>query len=340
MNIIKIINPGFLTTIQDNGRIGYQQFGVPISGAMDLYSLQLANILVDNEKNEACLEMTMIGSQIEFYNDTAIAITGANMNPEINFIKINMYETIYVKKGDVLRMSGAKDGARAYLSISGGFDIPKVLGSKSTYLRGKIGGYKGRKIERDDEIKIKEINQLIQKRSIPKYLIPEYKHSQNIGVIFGPEDESFTKEGIKTFLNSEYIISNKFDRMGYKLEGPSINHKEKPDIISMGITLGTIQVPGNGKPMIMLSDKQTTGGYTRIANVITTDIPKLGQLKAGDKIRFYEVDLTDAQGLLKEKEDEIDNLIKLFDEEKKAEVRCFLIKVNGVNYDVSIKEIK
>lgn len=339
MNIIKIINPGFLTTIQDNGRIGYQQFGVPISGAMDIYSLQLANILVDNDKNEACLEMTMIGAQIEFNFDTAISITGANMSPEINFIKINMYETIYVKKGDVLRMSNAKDAARSYLSISGGFDIPKVLGSKSTYLRGKIGGYKGRKIKFGDEIVINEKHELPISKRIPLNMKPNYKNFETIRVIQGPEEEAFKSKGIKTFFENVYIITNQSDRMGYKLKGKKIKHRTKPDIISAGISLGTIQVPGNGQPMVMLQDKQTTGGYTRIANVITVDIPVFGQLKAGDKIKFEKIELLDAQKLSIKKENEIDNLINAFKREGKEGTRCFSMLINGVKYNVTIDEI-
>lgn len=339
MNTIKVINPGVLTTIQDCGRIGFQQYGIPISGAMDLLSLQLANILVDNDKNEACLEMTMVGPTIEFNFNTSIAITGADMMPQINGNSVRMYETIYIKSGDVLKFSTAKSGFRSYLSVQGGFDIPKVIGSKSTYIRGKIGGYEGRKLKNEDEIKINKISKLASKRKIPYHMISEYKQKEIIRVILGPEEESFSKLGLKTFLNSEYEISNQFDRMGYKLNGPKIDHKTKPDIISTGITLGTIQVSGNGQPMVMLSDKQTTGGYTRIANVITIDIQKFGQLKSGNKIKFEKIELKKAQKLFIEQQKKIQELIDVFKKVNDRNVKYYSISVNNKKYNVTLEKL-
>ena len=338
MNQIRIIQPGILTTIQDLGRYGFQQYGVPISGAMDSYSLKLANILVGNDINEACLEITMIGPSIEFNHNTAIAITGANITPKVNGNKVNMYETIYVKPGDILTFGELISGFRTYLSILGGFDVRVIMGSKSTYTRGNIGGYKGRKLAKEDIIKVNAVNKIVAKRKIPDYLIPKYSQEETIRVILGPEDASFTDDGIKTFLNSEFIVSDNFDRMGYKLNGPKIEHKSKADIISTGISIGTIQVPGNGQPIVMLSDKQTTGGYTRIANVITTDISKFGQMKSGDKIKFEKIELKDAQALLLKQQKDLNELIELFNQVENGRLKHYLVTVNNKEYNVIIEE--
>ncbi len=344
MSYLKIKNPGLLTTIQDFGRIGYQQYGVPVAGAMDSYAMQLANILVGNDRNDAVIEMTFVGPEIEFNLNTTIAITGADMSPNINGSLIEMYKTINVNKGDILKFNAVKQGCRAYLSICGGLDIPNIMESKSTYLRANIGGFEGRKLRVGDEIYVKARKNVrrVNTREIPKELIPQYKNEVAARVILGPEDKRFTNQGIETFFEDEYKITNQSDRMGYRLDGKKIEHKDGADIISGGIALGAIQVPGHGQPIIMMADRQTTGGYTKIANVISVDIPYLAQLKPGDKIKFKETTLDEAHKLIKQREEKLTKLIHDFKNsavENNGDIKNLNIKFKGKNFNVSVQEI-
>ncbi len=300
--VFEVLWPGPLATIQDLGRFGYQQYGVPVSGAMDGLALRIANRLLDNDECAAGLECTLLGPKLKFLNDTPIAITGGDLAPLLNNHPLPMWEVVQVQKGDILSWRGMRNGCRAYLSIAGGIDIPVVLGSRSTYLRSRIGGLEGRALRTGDVLKSvpvssEKLEHLIG-RKVPKELIPEYKSFEEIRVILGPQSNHFPEESIATFLNSEYAITPESDRMGYRLEGPEIRHKGKADIISDGIPLGAVQVPGNCKPIVLMVDRQTTGGYTKIATVITPDISKLGQMKPGDKIRFREVSLAQGHQLL------------------------------------------
>lgn len=299
MASIKIVKPGLLTTIQDLGRFGYQKYGMPVAGAMDSYSLMLANNLVGNRPNEACLEATAIGPEIEFEHKTYIAICGADMQPLINGVKAEMYSTILINSGDVLSFDGLRNGFRTYISFAGGIDIPIIMGSKSTYLRGKIGGYNGRALQAGDNLRIFEISQRIAIKKTPFEQIPIYSDNLTLRIIPGPEANRFTVNGLATFLNSTYTLSNECDRMGYRLDGDKIEHKLSPDIISSGIAFGTIQVPAHGQPIIMMADRQTTGGYARIANVISSDLPYLAQLQPGDTVNFEEVRMAQAMDLVR-----------------------------------------
>ncbi len=343
---LKVNNPGLLTTIQDFGRIGYGKYGIPRAGAMDELSLQLANILVGNDRYEAALEITLIGPEIEFYDNLIIAITGGNITPKINGKVIDMYSTIYVNRGDVLSFGNRVDGCRAYLALSGGFKVEEVMGSKSSYLRGSIGGYKGRRIMAGDSLAASGDKgyKYIGVRRIPKDFIPKLSNKYTARVIMGPEDDRFTDDGIKTFLNSQYILSNQYDRMGYRLNGAKIQHINGADILSGGITFGAIQVPGHGEPIIMMADRQTTGGYTKIANVISVDLPYLAQLKAGDKVNFKVVTVDKAQRLIRQREERIIEIVKGFEEDglkisvKKS--RNFVIAVNDKKFIVGIQELE
>jgi antagonist of KipI len=287
---IKILKAGLQTTVQDNGRWGYQQFGMPVAGAMDVYSLQLANKLVNNDLNEACLEVTIDGPRIEFESDTYISICGANMQAQINKASVEMFKALHVKNGDVLSFKGLISGCRTYIAFSGGIQVPKVMGSKSTYLRGKLGGFKGRELKSGDELEIGAYNNP-KIKEIGSDEIPEFKDCYTARIIAGPEAEFFTLKGLETFLYTEYTLSQQCDRMGYRLSGAKIEHKSKVEIISSGIAFGTIQVPSHGEPIIMMADRQTTGGYPRIACVVSADLPYIAQLKPGDKLRFKEVKL-------------------------------------------------
>lgn len=296
---ITVLNPGLLTTVQDGGRVGYQQFGVSVSGVMDPRAMKIANILVGNEENEAVLECTMMGPQLRFNVPNVIAITGGDLGPTLDGQPVATYAAFQVQAGQTLRFTGLRTGCRAYIAFAGGLDIPLVMGSRSTYLKAKIGGLKGRKLEKDDEIAFRAPNpdvlNLVQRRIAPEVTA---RREYAVRVLLGPQDDMFTQAGIDTFLGQTYTVTNEFDRMGCRMEGPEIEHKNGGDIISDGIAFGAVQVPTAGKPIIMLADRQTTGGYTKIATVITADFRIIGQLKGGDQVRFVKTSIENAQDAL------------------------------------------
>jgi len=300
MSSISVINPGILTTIQDSGRYGYQELGIPVSGAMDDYNYRLANILVGNDLDEAVLETTYFGPMIKFNEDLNIAITGADMTAKINGTDAPMYETIHVKSGDTLQFGKLKEGIRGYIAFGGQIDVPVVNGSKSTHLKTKMGGIDGRALKAKDEIKIiKNKNKTMRK--IPEKYIPKISRFNILRVVLGPQDDYFTEKGIHDlFRSGGYQVTKEFDRMGIRLKGTSIEHKETADIISDGTNFGSIQVPANGQPIILVADRQTTGGYTKIGTVITPDLHKLAQMQFLDKVLFDEVSVEEAEKATKE----------------------------------------
>ena len=296
---ITVLNPGLLTTVQDQGRVGYQQFGVSVSGVMDPRSAALANIIAGNDQGEAVLECTMMGPQLQFDKANVIAITGGDLGPTLDGKAIPSYRAVAVKAGQVLKFAGPKAGCRAFIAFAGGLDIPLTMGSRSTYMKAKIGGFQGRKLEKGDIIGFRAPVDTLP-RMADRALRPEFspKPVYALRVVMGPQDDYFTDAGIATFLSETYTVTPEFDRMGCRLDGPVIAHKDGGDIISDGIAFGAIQVPSAGTPIIMLGDRQTTGGYTKIAAVITADFRILAQLKAGDKVRFVQVPVEYAQYLL------------------------------------------
>ena len=296
---ITVLNPGLLTTIQDQGRIGYQQFGVSVSGVMDPRSASLANILVGNDEKEAVLECTMMGPHLQFNQANCIAITGGDLMPTLDGKPIPNYTAVKVEAGQVLKFTMPKTGCRAFIAFAGGLDIPEVMGSRSTYMKAKIGGVEGRKLAKDDVIGFRAPKAELKNmnfRSMASEFVPRKEYT--VRVVLGPQDDYFTDAGIQTFLSEVYSVTAEFDRMGCRLEGAVIQHKEGGDIISDGIAFGAIQVPSSGQPIIMLGDRQTTGGYTKIANVISADFRILAQLKQGDKVRFEKVSVKAAQDAL------------------------------------------
>lgn len=296
---------GCFTTIQDLGRWGSQSQGFCISGVMDHFALKVANLLIGNNLGEACLEMTFNGVEIQFKGANIISITGADMLPEINHTSIQQWKTISINSGDILTIKSARSGLRTYLSIKGGFDVPIVLGSKSTTPRERIGGFMGRAIKKGDIIKT---NSNFNNQKELKYFqlkdqyIPKYDSKiKKIRVVNGPYGENFTEKGIRTFYNSLFLVSTDIDRTGYRLEGPLIEHKVDADrLISGAMVTGAIQVPGSGKPIILTAERRTHGGYPAIATVATVDLPIIAQSKPGDKFKFKLIDLAEAQDLLKQ----------------------------------------
>lgn len=344
MTIIKILKPGMYTTIQDEGRYNYQKSGMSVAGAMDQFSLRVANILVGNKEDEACIEATLMGPEIKFLGETMIAITGANLVPKINNMAIDMWCGVKVSDGDVLSFGTLKSGCRIYIAMANGIDVPEVMGSKSTYVKGKVGGFEGRVLKAGDEINIGSLanNNFIGILKLPTKFIPCYKEDNIVRVVMGPQDDYFTTEGISTFLNCPYEVTNEADRMGYRLSGTKISHKAGADIISDGITMGSIQVPGHGAPIIMMADRQTTGGYTKIATIITSDINIVGQLKPGDRIRFKSIDIVEAHKIYRKYMNDFHEIrecvVKL--SSNTMNTKNFKVRVNNKEFEVSVEEIK
>jgi len=344
MTIMKILKPGMYTTIQDIGRYNHQKSGMSVSGAMDQFSLRVANILVGNMDSEACLETTLFGLKIKFEGDALIALTGANLMPKINNKDIDMWSGVKVLDGDELSFETAKSGCRTYIAIAQGIDVPAVMGSKSTYVKGKVGGFEGRMLKAGDEIKIGCAGKVdfTNIKRLPIELIPSYNKDNVVRVILGPQDDYFTEEGVNTFLDCEYQVTSEADRMGYRLSGPKIDHKASADIISDGITMGSVQIPGDGAPIIMMADRQTTGGYTKIATIITPDINIVGQLKPGDNVRFKLIDIEEAHRIYKKYMKDFDSI-----RETVANSGCnttieekLKVRVNNKEYEVIVQEIK
>ena len=310
MEILEVIQPGLYTTVQDRGRFGYLQFGIPLSGVMDVYAYQVSNLLVGNEINAAVLEATVIGPVLNILEDGVMAITGADLSAHLNDSPFPLWESVAVKKGDKVSFKMPKKGCRAYIAVGGGIDVPLVMGSRSTYVVGKIGGIEGRPLVAKDLIG-KGKNFGIPGRRVPPEFIPVYSNSPTLRVLLGPQDNYFS-EGVQIFLDSEFKISTKADRIGYRLEGPVIPHKEgvEKSIISEPGIPGGVQVPADGQPIIFLLE-QTVGGYTKIASVISTDIGLVGQAKTGDRVRFKSVGLGEAYRLVAEERERIEKLINL-----------------------------
>lgn len=292
---IMFLNGGLLTTVQDAGRRGYQRYGLGVSGAVDVHAYIYANILVGNTHNEAVLEATLLGPAMEFTSPAVIAITGGDLSPMRNGAPLPMYRAVQMNKGDILSFGTPKSGCRAYISFAGGLAITPIMGSRSTYIKADLGGYEGRKLNKGDEIAFRKPG-LTPPNLEWRVMEPDtFSGNYTVRVLMGPQEEKFTAKGIETFLGSAYSVSNDFDRMGYRLQGPKIEHVTDGNIITDGITFGAIQVPDSGNPIIMLSDRQTTGGYAKIASVINVDMPMVAQCKAGDTLRFVKTDIDTAQ---------------------------------------------
>jgi len=306
MKLFRVIKPGFFTTVQDLGRHGFLKHGVPISGAMDDFSLQLANMLVGNNLGDACLEITMLGPELEALHDVQIAVAGGDISVQINEQDAQMWQTLRVKTGDVVSLGKIRAGCRSYLSVRGGVNVPMVLGSRSTYVRCEMGGIQGRQLKAGDEIEGFDIVQPLGFRlSMPRDLVPDFGVEANVRVILGPQLDSFTEKGVETFLSNPYMVTIEADRMGYRLEGPTIERGELVDTVSEAILPGAVQVPASGKPIITMRDAQTTGGYPKIAAVISSDMHGLGQVKPNNWVRFRGTTLSEAHSALVEYDDKI-----------------------------------
>ncbi|MFO7888698.1 MAG: biotin-dependent carboxyltransferase family protein, partial [Eubacteriales bacterium] len=338
----RILENGLFSTMQDLGRFGYQSKGITVSGAMDQISLRLANILVGNDENFPCIEMTLKGEKILFESDAVIAITGADMSFKINGKNIEINKTIFINAGDILDSGFSQNKKLAYLAIKGGFKIKKVLGSYSTFLRAKIGGYKGRRLLKGDLIEFPDLEESFSKTiSVDKSIIKDVYSDKKIRFTYSSEKNRFTQSGLKTFTDSSYKIENDSDRMGYRFSGNTIEHKTDGDIISGGINFGTIQVPGNGNPIVMMADRQTTGGYTKIGQVILADLPYLAQKKPQESVKFEAIDSKEAVKLWIDINKNIEswkNNIE-YNSHKLKTCKRYTIRINNKSYNIKAMEV-
>jgi antagonist of KipI len=284
--VISVVRPGLLSTIQDEGRPGHLAFGVPLAGAMDADAFALANLLAGNATGEAAIEMTLLGGAFRFEAGAYVGIAGADMQASLDGEPVPGGSAFPVPPGGVLAFSSALSGCRTYLAVRGGIDVPPFLGSRSTYTRGAVGGLHGRPLAAGDRIPVGEATSPPPPRAVPARELPRYESGISLRVLLGPQDDRFAPEGLAAFLGSAYSVTNRNDRMGYRLEGPAIRHRGGPDIVSDALLPGAVQVPGSGMPIVMTADAHTVGGYAKIAAVIAADLPKLAQARRGDVVRF------------------------------------------------------
>jgi len=303
METLKITDSGLLTTVQDLGRYGYQRYGIAVGGVMDAFSARIANRLVGNAENDAVLETTLKGIDFEFTADCIFSITGGKCPVTWNEKPIELWRSYRAKSGDRIDMGICQEGVRNYLAFSGGIDVPVVLKSRSTNLRANFGGFQGRDIKMHDVLRVFPRN--LPELTLLKFredLRPRYPKDVRIRVILGQQSDCFTEKGIRTFLDGPYTITPDTDRIGMRLLGKKVAHKTSADIISDGITFGAIQIIGNGQPVVLMADRQTAGGYTKIGNVITADLCKLAQALQGTKVFFEAVTVEEALAVLQEQD--------------------------------------
>lgn len=298
---LRVVAPGLMTTLQDFGRTGYQRLGIPVSGALDAVSLRAANMLVGNPQGTGALEIAYQGPTLAIEADSVrVAFAGGSAPVEVvpeqgasGARRVPPLQSIRLTKGQILRIGALSGSAVGYLAVEGGFDIPPALGSQSTYTRAGLGGLHGRALRQGDLLPLKhEHAEERQECMLPSL---DLAAPRRFRVVLGPQDDYFTNEGKRTLLESVYTVTPASDRMGMRLAGPLLEHAKGFNIVSDGIAPGSIQVPGNGLPIVLLADRQTTGGYPKIATVISADMPALGRLTPGAKVTFAAVDIAAAE---------------------------------------------
>lgn len=303
---VTVLRPGLSGTFQDCGRHGHQHLGIPVGGAMDLRAHQLANLIAGNDRDLATLEITLVGPTLQFNSAAVIAMAGANLSPSLNGVAVALGRPLVVQPGDILSFGERRDGVRCYLAWHGGIALPSVLGSQSTYLRGGLGGFHGRALMKGDVLPLNRplradtLESLAADLNAMSIYLPSTLANNprtRLRVMRGPHTELFTDEAFHALLNSPYRIANESDRMGYRLQGPTLPLKESRQLLSEGVSLGSIQVPADGLPIVLMADRQSIGGYPKIGHIATVDLPQLAQRMPGEEIQFQEISLAQAQQL-------------------------------------------
>ena len=290
MSALLVEAPGLFTTVQDLGRVGFGPIGVSASGAADPISLRIGNRLVGNSEGAAALEMTLVGGTFTFERAAIIAVTGADFGPSLDGVALPMWTSIKIREGQTLKFGPSRSGARAYLCVQGGIAVELFLGSASTHVLSGLGGFEGRALRKGDRVELGATNSLFRKRVLSPKVLENLQPRKVIRITDGPQRDWFAEPAWKTLCGNTFRVSEQSNRMGIRLEGPPIQLEASREMITEGVSLGAIQVPPSGHPIILFVEQQTTGGYPKIANVISADLHFLGQLRPRDEIRFERVE--------------------------------------------------
>lgn len=299
--VIGVKEPGLLTTVQDLGRYGYSHLGISSGGAADTIAMRIANLLVGNAENAACLEMTLTGPMLEFDAATVVALTGAECDCRIEGESMPMWQALRVPARSILTCGPMKKGARCYLAFQGGLAVPSIMGSASTNCTGHFGGFDGLRLHKGDSLRVLRDPKL-RARILKPGAIDELYSRGPIRVTRGAQNDWFGAESFEKFLSSSYTVSEESNRSGLRLKGEPISPRVRSQLLTEGVSLGAIQVPQDGQPIILSVDQQTTGGYPKIANVISADMLRVGQLRPREQVRFAEIAIPEAIRLLRERE--------------------------------------
>jgi antagonist of KipI len=302
MSALIVEASGLFTTVQDLGREGFGPIGVSASGAADPVSLRIGNLLAGNPEGIAALEMTLIGGTFRFEQATTIAVTGADFGPSLDGVALPMWTSIEIREGQTVKFGPSRSGGRAYLCVQGGIAVEPFLGSASTHVLSGLGGFEGRALRKGDRVEVGAANSFFQKRSLSVKALESLGPRKVIRITDGPQSDWFAESSWKTLCGNAFRVSEQSNRMGIRLEGPPISLDTSREMITEGVSLGAIQVTPSGQPIILFVEQQTTGGYPKIANVISADLHSLGQLRPRDEIRFERVEMGKARSLLIQQE--------------------------------------
>ncbi|QKS60255.1 biotin-dependent carboxyltransferase family protein [Paenibacillus barcinonensis] len=326
----EVIRPGLLTLVQDEGRIGYRRYGVPVGGIMDTFAGRAANMLVGNTRHEAVLEITMSGPELHMLKDQLISICGADLSVTVDRQPVPMWRPVLLRAGSVLKFGASRHGLRAYLALAGGIDVPQVMGSRSTDLKTVLGGFHGRALRTSDVLATGDITGEVQQwiyhmtmqlgadqcMAAPSWLLsererPDYYGQPVIRVMHGQDSSCFRSESLEQFYTRPYVVSSQSDRMGYRMQGPLLELEQPMSRLSEAVTYGTVQVPPDGQPIILMADHQTIGGYPVIAQAAFVDLPILAQLRPGAQISFVQITNEEARCLYVQRQQKFQLLDKL-----------------------------
>jgi biotin-dependent carboxylase-like uncharacterized protein len=310
MPVIHVESPGLLTTVQDLGRPGYGPLGVSPSGAADPIALVLGNRLAGNPDGAAALELTLMGGTFLFPEGAVIALAGSDFCATLDGRPLAVWTAHPVRPGESVRMGATQSGARCYLCVRGGIDVPAVLGSRSTHVLSGLGGFEGRPLRKGDVLPIGPASGLLAKRTVPPAVLEQLRPRRVLRVTAGPQAAAFSKAAVRAFYRNVYRVTNDSNRMGLRLEGPPLETPHSGQMITEGVPLGAVQVPAGGCPIILFIEQQTTGGYPKIANVISADLPSVGQLRPRDEVRFELVEPDTARALIREQSELLGGILK------------------------------
>ncbi|MDA1296398.1 MAG: biotin-dependent carboxyltransferase family protein [Chloroflexi bacterium] len=339
---VTVINPGALSLIQDSGRQGYQRYGVPVSGAIDPEALLIGNLLVGNGHSAAAIEVMFGGAEFLFSAEAVAAVTGCDLEISLDGTRLSTWQSFVAPAGAVLRLGPPVAGLRAYVTVDGGIDIKPVLGSRSTHVASGIGGLDGRPLAAGDELPLGAPNASSSPGAkFPGQLRKVISNELTVRVVQGPQRSSFTSQGVRSLFSSTYTVTDRSDRQGLRLDGPVIEAVDgRYDIISDAVVSGAVQVPGDGRPIILLADRQTTGGYAKIAVVATVDLPLLAQAVPGTALRFVEITVAEAQQLMRERHASVLSADLTFDLETHRSVIAIDGETREINLDYRRDELR